>query len=371
MSFADFMETALYHPLWGYYTRLGGFGSAGDFVTSPETHPAFGALLGRQVLDLWEALATPERIVVQELGGGAGSLARGLLEWARIEAPHLDRALEYWIDERSPTLRTVQQEALSAYPVRWGRSPRPPGFILANELLDAFPVHRVVIRDGHPRELRVGLSSEDRFAWIEADRAPPEVTAYFARLRLLPPEGGVAEVNARLPAWIREIAAWVQRGLILVLDYGYLAGDLFARAQGTLLTYYRHTLGSDPLVRVGQQDISAHVDFTTLSSAAQAAGLRVLGLASQRTLLHHLGLQQHLRLPGDAANQRALTALVDPLGLGRIQALFLSRGLDEYQPVGLRGGRAWPPLVHRPALPADAAPDDFLDLWREAFGDAG
>jgi SAM-dependent MidA family methyltransferase len=125
-----------------------------------------------------------------------------------------------------------------------------------------------------------------------------------------------------------------ERSLALILDYGYPAENLFSRRQGTLLTYYRHTLGSDPLQRLGEQDISVHVDFTTLATAAHRAGLQVIGVTSQATLLRNLGL---FELQGD---RRAVWPLVDPNGLGRIGVLFLGSGLDGYRPLGLKRQQA-------------------------------
>jgi len=366
------MEAALYHPEHGFYSRLQGFGAAGDYVTSPETHPAFGALLGRQTTDLWQALGEPRPFRVVEVGGGSGALARALLDYLRAEAPRAARAITYTMVERSPALAAVQRRTLADHDLRWGRLETEPGahLVLANEVLDAFAVYRVVVRAGELRELRVGLGGDGGLGWLEAASVPAVVAAYFAALRLLPPEGAVADVNTGLAPWAAAVADCLDRGLALALDYGYPAAELFARPTGTLLTYYRHTLGSDPLVRLGRQDISTHVDFTTLASAAHAAGLDVLGLIGQATLLERLGIADFRRcLPG-SADRRALARLVDPRGLGRIRALFLARGLPaDYRPAGLGGGtRPWPVPTRPAALPAEAAPDDFLEQWHEAFG---
>jgi SAM-dependent MidA family methyltransferase len=354
LSFAEVMAAALYHPRFGYYTRLRGFGAEGDFVTSPELHPAFGFLLARQVEDVWRALGDPEPLRILEIGGGSGALAESLLHAVRLP-------VSYTIDETSPSLRSRQQQRLAGLPVEWTPSGQRFHLVLANEVLDAQPVVRVTVRDGHLRELRVGPD----FTWV-ATEPTPEVHAYFERLGFLPPEGGIADVNVHLDEWVQQTATHLaERSLLLVLDYGYPAESLFARKQGTLLTYYRHTMGSDPLVRLGQQDLSAHVDFTTLARAAHRSGLDVLGVTSQRTLLRTLGVEALLRELRSPQDRHAVEQLLDASGLGRIGALFAARGLEGYAPVGLVGGREWP-IQNVPTL-ATRDDDTFLDVWREAF----
>jgi SAM-dependent MidA family methyltransferase len=388
LSFAEVMAAALYHPRFGYYTRLRGFGAEGDFVTSPELHPAFGFLLARQVADLWRALGEPEPLRILEIGGGSGALAESLLRAVRLP-------VSYVIDETSPSLRARQQDRLRGLPVGW----TPSGqfdLVLANEVLDAQPVVRVTVRDGQLRELRVGHD----FTWV-ATEPTPELQAYFERLGMLPLEGAIADVNLGLAEWVEQTSVRLaERGVLLVLDYGYPAESLFTRKQGTLLTYFRHTLGSDPLVRLGQQDISVHVDFTTLARAAHQAGLDVLGVTSQRTLLRNLGVEPVLRRLRSPEDRRAVEHLLDPAGLGRIGALFAAKdtrrsqdsrrmsscrttsdfeenrqapcspskthGFQDYVPVGLVGGREWP-VEDVPTL--RTREDPFLDQWREAFAE--
>jgi len=308
LSFSEVMGLALYHPEHGYYSNLRGFGSDGDFITSPELDPAFGQLVARQAIDVWNFLDRPRPFRMLEYGAGSGALAKALLR-------HVPGAT-YEIDEPSRTLRQLQHARLGTLSPLDG----PPHLVIANEVLDALPVHRVTVKGGALRELRVDADLH----WIEAD-PPPALGAYFARLGLLPVEGAVTEVNLGLESWVHQLAARMERGLALILDYGYPAEAYYARPQGTLLTYYRHTLGSDPLVRLGEQDISVNVDFTTLATAAHTAGLDVIGVTSQRAFLRNLGIG--MRAP----------QLIDPNGLGRIGVLFLGRGLDGYQPVGLRG----------------------------------
>jgi SAM-dependent MidA family methyltransferase len=361
------MAAALYHPRLGYYTRLRGFGADGDFVTSPELHPAFGALLARQALDVWEALGRPRPFRILELGGGSGALARSLLDALAPLEPALD--VRYRLVEPSPSLTRVQQARLTGYPVDWGVSAEPTHLVLANEVLDALPVERVVTRDGRLRELRVDVR-DDRLAFVETEGVTAAIESYFNALAVRPKEGACAEVNVHIKPWLAQAVETLRRGLLLVLDYGAPAEILFGRLPGTLLTYYRHTLGSDPLVRLGEQDISAQVDFSTLATAMYELGLSVLGLIDQARLLDHLGIEQvrgALNAPQDRA---ALAELVDARGLGGVRALFASRELPGWVPVGLRGRRSWPTPAHLPALSPTREQDDadFLDQWREAFG---
>jgi SAM-dependent MidA family methyltransferase len=322
LSFVEVMRLALYHPEHGYYTALRGFGAEGDFMTSPELHPMFGHLLAREAAHVWAALGQPEPFRILELGAGSGALAASMLE-------ALPMPVDYAVDEPSTGLR----RRLSARGLSIADTQGQYGLVVANEVLDAQPVHRVTVRDGKLRELLVHVDGAGRLAWLEADSAPLAVERYFGRLELLPPDGATAEVNTGLREWTQALANWSARGVAIILDYGYTAEALFARQQGTLLTYWRHTLGSDPLVRLGEQDISTHVDFSTLAMAARDAGFEVVGVTSQRALLRTLGIEQlELRSP---AERRAVMQLTDPNGLGRIGVLFLSRGLPAYQPLGL------------------------------------
>ncbi len=335
LSFRDVMDAALYHPQHGYYTNLQGFGAQGDFITSPERHPAFGWLLGRQALDVWEALDRPTPFRILELGGGSGALAEPLIGFVRQTVDEL----VYTIDEPSPSLRTVQQARLQDPVFRWASADEPADFVIANEVADALPVHRVIRQQGHFRELRVGLDEQDNLTWLD-DEAPTAVETYFADLHHTPSDQEILDVCLELADWVNGLARRIaERGVGLVIDY------TASPPRDSLLTYYRHTMGSDPLVRLGQQDISGG-------------------------LLLNLGFQQvHARLTGPTDRQ-ALASLVDPSGPGgQIAAVFLTRGLTGYKPVGAVGGRDWPPPDAVPSLPTPRQDEesDFLNQWHEAF----
>jgi SAM-dependent MidA family methyltransferase len=356
LSFRDVMDAALYHPQYGYYTNLRGFGATGDFITSPERHPAFGWLLGRQALDVWQAVGRPRPFRVLELGGGSGALAESLMLFLRDEVPEI----VYTLDEISPSLRAVQQRRLSGPAFRWERTDEPAHFIVANEVADALPVHRAVVRSGQLYELRVAIDEASRLTWVTAQTAHAEIQAYFEAMHYMPPEGQVVDVCLDLRDWVKSVARRLERGVALVIDYAA------SPPRDTLLTYYRHTLGSDPLVRLGEQDISAHVDLRTLVRLAIAENLQA-GATAQRGLLLNLGFDQiQARLTGPT-DRRALWQLVDPNGPGgQIAAVFLMRGLAGYKPAGAVG-RDWPWPAQVPSLPPDQDESDFLSQWQEAF----
>jgi SAM-dependent MidA family methyltransferase len=356
LSFRAVMQAALYHPRYGYYMNLRGFGADGDFITSPERHPAFGWLLGRQALEVWEALGRPRPLRILELGAGSGKLAESLAAFLRTEGGVDD--LVYTIDEVSPSLREVQRGRLRDSIFRWAGADEPAHFVVANEVADALPVHRGVVRHGRIHELLVGPD----FTWIEAAEPHPGLDAYFKDLHVAPIEGCVVDVCLELGEWLRSLLERLAQGMALVIDY------TASPPRDSLLTYYRHTLGSDPLIRLGQQDISARVDLRTLVRLAIGQGVRA-GAVAQRGLLYNLGFPQvQARLTG-MTDRQALAHLVDANAAGgQIVAVFLLRGMPaDYKPAGAVG-RTWPEPEQVPALPPAQDEQEFLDQWKEAFG---
>lgn len=346
IPFRDFMALALYHPTLGYYTSSREkIGRSGDYLTSPEISPLFGAMIGRQLRKMWQNLGCPSRFDIVEAGPGSGVLARDIISWTRRAASGFAAALHYTLVETSPALAERQRTTLAAEGLDADfRDDLPSGVrgcILSNELLDAMPVHRVanVVLKGpggageanttHLQEIYV-TTDGNRFA--EDLRDPhPDVTAYFDALNLSPGEGCRAEVNLEAPRWVAQAASALERGYVLTFDYGYEAPDLYAswRTDGTLLCFYRHNPSADPYARIGRQDMTSHVDFTTIRRAGEDAGLTTLGLTTQSEFLEALGIAEALAPPtGDEpdmeeyfARRRAVTELLDPGGLGRIKVL--------------------------------------------------
>jgi SAM-dependent MidA family methyltransferase len=347
ISFARFMELALLHPAHGYYATRPAIGRRGDFVTAPELHAVFGGCLARQAAELWRAAGAPARWTVLEWGAGTGALARDLLAGAQAD-PAFAAALDYAIHEVSPVLVEQQRATLAAagLTARWTDDPAPAcGIVLANEVLDALPVHRVTVQGGRLRELLVDWRDG---AFVERPGPPTtgDLAAYLDDGGIRLDEGQVAEINLGAPRWLDRVAARLEQGAVIVIDYGDDTAGLYGprRRRGTLLCYARQTVNEDPYRRVGRQDITAHVDFGALMRRAERLGLRVAGLTSQGAFLAGLGLAEALldlqrRLPAVeyVVQRQAIADLIRPDRLGGFKALILTRGLPPgLVPSGLR-----------------------------------
>jgi SAM-dependent MidA family methyltransferase len=348
ITFHDFMETVLYHPQLGYYATREPMGHERDYLTSPEVHPIFGALVGKQIEQIWEVLGRPERFDLVEQGAGTGLLARDILRWAARRAPELARVLRYRIVEISASLRRRQEETLSTAGgrVEWLEAlpDEIDGCLLSNELLDSFPVHRVVREDGALREIYVSHGG-GRFEEVHGPLSNERIATYFDDLGLLPGEGCTAEVNLHAIDWMAAAAKALRRGFVLTFDYGYPAVELYApwRRDGTLLCFYRHNPSSDPYARIGKQDITAHVDFASLMRAGERCGLEVAGFTTQARFLAALGIgagvEAIAKESPDAleeyyARRRAVQELTDPVGLGRIRVLAQRKGVPAAELIG-------------------------------------
>lgn len=354
IPFREFMAMALYEPGLGYYcARREKMGRQGDYLTSPEVGPLFGAMLGRQLLGMWTALGRPARFQAVEAGAGTGALCLDILRWARRAAPDFADALTYTIVEASPVLQERQKETLESAGlgpyVRWQDSVPSDvaGCIFSNELLDSMPVHRVAARGGRLYEIFVTWDGS-RFQEELREPSTPEIEAYFQALGLRLPESCCGEVNLDAVRWVRQAAGALRRGFLLTMDYGYEAPELYApwRKNGTLMCFYRHNLSTDPYVRLGRQDITAHVDFTSIRRAGEEAGLSTLVLLTQCEFLLDLGIREAMAPPGEDdagledyyARRRQALELIDPAGLGRIRVLIQCKGLRKPRLAGL-----WPP----------------------------
>jgi SAM-dependent MidA family methyltransferase len=306
-------------------------------------HAVFGACLARQAAELWRALDRPRPFTVLEWGAGTGALARDLLTAAARE-PDFAAALDYAIHEISPPLIEQQRATLAAtgHTARWTTEPAPPvGLALANEVLDALPVHRLTVVDGQLRELLVDWQDDDL---VERPAPPtsPALAAYLADGGVRLAEGQVAEVNLGALDWLATVAERLTRGAIVIVDYGDTTAELYGprRQRGTLLCYTGQTVNEQPFRRVGRQDMTAHIDFGALMRQAARLGLHVAGLTSQGAFLAGLGLgelllERQARLsPLEYTRERARIAdLIRPDRLGRFKVLILTRGLPPDLPL--------------------------------------
>ena len=338
IPFRRFMERALYDPAHGYYASgRAAIGREGDFMTSVSVGPLFGRLLAVQFEEMWERLERPTPFKVVEQGANTGDFAHDLLSAAESR-PEFFAALRYAIVEPFEVNATRQRERLARFAgrVSWHASlevlPRWSGVHFSNELLDALPVHRVVFRNGVWREQYVAVDSGN-LRWSEGPLSTPALAAMLPQLPQI--EGYTTEINLEALAWMEQAARRLERGYVLVADYGYARADYYQpeRTQGTLACYRQHRRGDDPLAEPGAQDITAHVEFTTLAERAQQAGLTLAGFTDQHHFLVALGraLFPDITDPGQLTAERrkemrAFATLMHPTLMGRgFQFLALAK----------------------------------------------
>jgi SAM-dependent MidA family methyltransferase len=383
ITFAEYMDLVLYHPRQGYYaTGAVNIGSQGDFFTSPHLGNDFGELLAEQLVEMWDILGRPKPFTLMEMGAGQGLLAVDILLYVYRQYPDCFEALEYIIVEKAAGLIAQQQQLfprlpplmLDKLPLRWCSLAEISensitGCCFSNELVDALPVHQFVLEAGQFREIYVRTSQgSDRFVplpaaspivssdinFVEVSDTPstPRLREYFDLVGIdlmsgAYPDGYRSEVNLAALDWIKTVANRLRRGFLLTIDYGYPAGRYYlpARHRGTLQCYYRHQHHDDPYLYIGQQDITAHVDFTALERQGELCGLHQVGFTQQGLFLMALGLGDRLmtlsaRDPAQSdaiANaqdvitimrrREALHQLMNPMGLGGFGVLIQSKGL--------------------------------------------
>lgn len=350
MTFARFMELALYDPDGGYYRSADAPpGREGDFMTAPEIHPIFGATLSRAVADTWDRLGQPEPFVLREIGAGTGALAVAVLDALATDRPELAAVVRYdpiEIDDRrlaaiEARLRAAGHDDTLLGPDFAGHP--IDGVVVANEVLDALPTHRVLAADGELLERFVG-SRDNRLVEIDGAPSTPRLVARLAAEGVALADGQEAEICLALDPWIADVATGLRRGLVLLIDYGYPAIELYdplRRHGGTLRAYLRHRVHDDPLIHVGRQDLTAHVDVTAVERAATTAGLDHLGTTTQSAYLVGLGIEDRLRaiqtepattMEAYLALRSAIVRLLDPRAMGRFRVMAFGRALSEDPP---------------------------------------
>jgi SAM-dependent MidA family methyltransferase len=354
ISFARFMELALYSPEGGYYERHSNpIGRRGDFLTSVSAGPLFGRLLAFQFAEWFARTDSPQPPwIILEAGAHDGQLAHDILSWLAEHRRFLFNAVEYRILEPSSRRTATQRKALQAYAayVRWFSSweevpPVDRGIIFSNELLDAFPVHRLGWDARQNRWFEWGVTQEQSgFRWVRLDPEASSATGLglapglfwpdlHPDLLAVLPDGFSTEVCPAAAAWWKQAAAALGSGCLLTIDYGFTSEEFFLphRADGTLRAYAAHHLSPDVLARPGEQDLTAHVNFTALRRAGEEAGLQTICFASQPELLVRIAEKAWKPDAGfgpwGEKENRQFQTLVHPEHLGRgFKVLAQARG---------------------------------------------
>lgn len=353
ISFAEYMRECLYHPQLGYYSKPESR-RLGDFYTSVDVHPIFGRLLARQLAEMWDMLGRPQEFFAVEAGAGTGRLASQILDFAARELPEFYGSVRYFAVEQSVARRELQGTILGAH-LDNGRAasecelPRdiPAGCIFSNELLDAFPVHRVIFERGALREMYVGFNGQ-RLTEERGPLSSPEIAKYLREQQIALQEGQFAEINLDACEWIADVGRRLGRGFVLTIDYGHEAAELYneRHMRGTLLAYSEHRATEDFLERPGEQDLTAHVNFTALDLWGSRAGLTSTGCVSQMAFLVALGRgNEFADLYDQGASEveriRArlmLKSLINPEGMGETFQVFIQhKGIDRPLVTGLTG----------------------------------
>lgn len=337
ISFADYMQMALYTPHLGYYSGdANKFGHTGDFVTAPEISPLFAHSVANQVSQVLADCGGD----VLELGAGTGKLAIGIMQ--RLSALGQLPDHYYILDVSANLCERQRQNLQHSLPeavfsrIHWLET-LPASFkgvVIGNEVLDAIPAH--IVHWQHGQWLERGVTFEQVFVWH--DRPLHDVSLVEAIDTSQLPDGYVTEISPAGQGLIASLAAMLQQGLILLLDYGFPAREYYhpQRSQGTLMCHFQHYAHDDPLIYPGLQDITAHVNFTTMAETALAQGLSCAGYTSQAQFLMNCGILQMLEaiLPEDNARYLPMVAavqkLLSPAEMGELfKVLALSKGLDQ------------------------------------------
>ena len=363
LTVAAFMDVALYDPDLGYYARTAQrSGRAGDFFTSVDIGPLFGELLETQIAEMAGILAglktratsdvaqdfSPAFDLV-EAGAGNGRLSADILRAASRRDPRFYERVRLHLTEASASAREAQRMTLAGGPGDLDVNERlvsssqslPPSFegvLIANELLDALPVHQVVMRAGGLREVYVD-ACDDRLITREGPPSTPALAGYLDRLGVVLEPGWRVEINLRALDWIHDVAGRLERGFVILVDYGHEARELYSpsHASGTLTTFARHTMAGPEtsadapswLAQPGERDITCHVDFTSIRAAAEAEGLTTLGFLDQTYFLLALANLSnpsnlsYLSDPSSLKNRLALKTLLMPGGLGSTHKVMI------------------------------------------------
>ncbi|QWR76261.1 class I SAM-dependent methyltransferase [Candidatus Magnetomonas plexicatena] len=300
ISFRDFMDIALYAPQCGYYMKNSTeIGRGGDFFTASNLHMAFGWAIARQIEEMWQIMKNPETFYIIEYGGGSGLICFDIL--TSLKGREIFNTISYVIVERNPHFQLKQKARLTEFSDRitWTAVmkdfPQVKGCVISNELIDSFPVHLIEAKDGKIEEVYVDKNFNEKFLTPAAG-----VIDYLNEFNISIPldlaHGYRTEINLETRVWLSDVSEYLAEGFILTIDYGYPAWEYYAseRFSGTLMCYHKHRAHENPYINIGSQDITAHVNFTSLKTWGEAAGFNCLGFCPQGTFLVSLGIDEFL-----------------------------------------------------------------------------
>jgi len=348
ITFAGFMDLVLYHPEYGYYvSEREKTGKRGDYYTSTDVHPVFGRLIARQLEQMWK-LSGKGKFTLVEMGAGKGWLCHDIINSIKNRYPEFFSMIDYKIVEISKNLIKKQANLLEGLGcnVSWGSFSQDGfsfeainGCFLSNEFVDSLPVHLVVVQDGRLREIYVKIK-DGVFTETIDDLSNPLLEDYFNELNINLVEGQRVEVNLKAMDWMRSVSEYLKSGFVITVDYGYPAEELYSedRYRGTLMCYHKHTTSEDPLVRVGNQDITSHVNFSSLMQRGARFGLSTTGLVKQSHFLLGLGILDEMKdTHKDTERFLAMKGLFLPGGMGDIfKVLIQHKGINNPKLIGLR-----------------------------------
>lgn len=350
ITFARFMDIALYHPEFGYYSvDRPKIGKTGDYYTSSDVHPFMGQALGSQLMEMWNILGKGDFCAL-EMGAGKGLMALDIMEYIKENLPEFYECLTYIIIEKSPSFKIKQFELLTKRfkeKVQWldslscfNDSKGFTGCVISNELVDALPFHRVCQDGNELKELYVAIDQE-RFAEQTGDLSTDRLINYIKRLQISLADGMKTEINLEAMDWIKNVASILQKGFVITIDYGLPAYLYYApsRNRGTFLCYYRHSTNEEPFARIGEQDITAHVEFTSLALEGIVYGLDPLAYTDTSMFLVSYGkdiLEKEMGRIQSLSNIKAFKTsaaiknLIHPEGIGgTLKVLIQGKDVDK------------------------------------------
>ncbi|MDL1958911.1 MAG: SAM-dependent methyltransferase [Deltaproteobacteria bacterium] len=337
ITFKDFMEMALYHEKYGYYSRSYiPIGKKGDFITSPHTHCLYGALHARQIEEFWNIL-DHKAFTVVEMGSGAGYLAKDILSY--LSNREIFKSINYIIVEHKAETASCQQDLLKPFinKINWisrlSDLDSIKGCVISNELLDAFPVHLIQKEALDFKEIYLDFNEEDNLTEVLGNLSNPQLAEYVKALPSDLSEGYRTEANLAIRKWISELASIISKGFVVTIDYGHTRKEYFhpARNRGTLLAYMNHRVNEELYERPGEQDLTAHVNFSDLHRWGKEVGFSTLGYVPQWAFLGGLDFEETFReLSGGK---------FDPFSpeLAAVKMLLLPQGMGESHKVLVQG----------------------------------